>query len=105
MIFSNSGTPPSPSSDNFTVGLVCDEGTALPVLLVPKGSNPKPDTPTPKRSKSSPLDQLHGSSKIDESNSFSGSVLTFSGLTDVVSLSFSNNWVVEDSSATWNRGL
>jgi len=80
-----------PSSANRAAGLVCDEGTALPVLLVPKRLNPKPDTPAPKKLKSSPRDQFHGSSDIGESTSSAGSVLTFSGLTDGFSLSFSNN--------------
>ena len=34
-----------------------------------------------------------------------GSVLILSGLSASFSLSFSSNWVVEDSSATWNKGL
>jgi len=40
-----------------------------------------------------------------ESTSSKGSALIFSGLLASFSPSFSSNWVVEDSSATWNNGL
>ena len=107
LIFSSAGTLPKPSSDNFTVGLFGEGRVYLPGLLGPGKLKSKPEVLGPKRFEwsTSLRVQSNGSSDMLESTSSSSSVLIFSGLSASFSLSFSSNWVVEDSSATWKNGL